>query len=126
MRFERPPFRNRPNPRGKNNGAGNHGGGNQGGGNGMRVNAPARPAEFDPGMDVEDEEDIYSEPGAKREAEYLKQLAEDHTPVVVQLNNGDRFKGFIEYYDRRFIRLTRTGQPNLFVFKQDIKYLMEE
>jgi hypothetical protein len=32
----------------------------------------------------------------------------------------------VEYYDASFIRLTRSGQPNLFIFKHDIKYLVEE
>ena len=34
--------------------------------------------------------------------------------------------GIVEYYDRSFIRLTRQGLPNLFIFKHDIKYLQEE
>ena len=34
--------------------------------------------------------------------------------------------GVIEYYDHRFIRLTRDGEPNLFIFKHDIKYIQEE
>jgi len=33
--------------------------------------------------------------------------------------------GVIEYYDQSFIRLTRRGEANLFIFKHDIKYLME-
>ena len=28
--------------------------------------------------------------------------------------------------DASFIRITRSGQPNLFIFKHDIKYLIEE
>lgn len=60
------------------------------------------------------------------EAEYLRRLAQAQTPVVVQLRSGETIKGFIEYYDQRFIRLTRRGAPNLFVFKQDIKYFYEE
>ena len=39
--------------------------------------------------------------------------------------DGDEIKGVIEYYDQRFIRVTRTDAPNLFIFKHDIKYLYE-
>ena len=60
------------------------------------------------------------------EAEYLQRLAQDQTPVVVHLRSGETVRGFIEYYDQRFIRLTRQGAPNLFIFKQDIKYVYEE
>jgi len=70
--------------------------------------------------------DDESEGGVRGEAEYLRHLTEQHTPVVVHLVTGENFRGFIEYYDRRFIRLTREKAPNLFIFKQDIKYLCEE
>ncbi len=63
---------------------------------------------------------------AGREVEYLRQLAKEQTPVVVHLRTGEVFRGFVEYYDRRFIRLTRQSEPNVFLFKQDIKYLCEE
>ena len=32
----------------------------------------------------------------------------------------------IEYYDHSFIRITRQGAPNLFIFKHDINYLVEQ
>ncbi len=63
---------------------------------------------------------------ASREVEYLRRLSKEQTPVVVHLRTGEIFRGFVEYYDRRFIRLTRQTEPNLFLFKQDIKYLCEE
>ena len=44
----------------------------------------------------------------------------------VKLEDGEEVAGIIEYYDQSFIRLTRKGQPNLFIFKHDIKYLQEE
>jgi hypothetical protein len=34
-------------------------------------------------------------------------------------------EGLVEFYDANFIRITRTGAPNLFLFKHDIKYLYE-
>jgi host factor-I protein len=60
------------------------------------------------------------------EAKYLKRLIENATPVRVKLVGGEEVKGVIEYYDQSFIRLTRDGEPNLFIFKHDINYLSEE
>lgn len=60
------------------------------------------------------------------EAKYLKQLIEQGTPVRVKMTDGEEVVGVVEYYDQSFIRLTRAGQPNLFIFKHDIKYLQEE
>ena len=60
------------------------------------------------------------------EAKYLKQLIEDATPVRVKMADGEEVVGVVEYYDQSFIRLTRDGEPNLFIFKHDIKYLQEE
>ena len=44
----------------------------------------------------------------------------------VKMFDGEEVEGTIEYYDKSFIRLTRDGKPNLFIFKHDIKYLVEE
>ena len=57
---------------------------------------------------------------------YLKQLIEHATPVRVKMLDGEEVEGTIEYYDKSFIRITRDGKPNLFIFKHDIKYLAEE
>jgi host factor-I protein len=53
-------------------------------------------------------------------------LIENSTPVRVKLEDGEEVVGIIEYYDQSFIRLTRVGEANLFIFKHDIKYLAEE
>jgi host factor-I protein len=53
-------------------------------------------------------------------------LIEQGTPVRVKLADGEEVVGTIEYYDQSFIRLTREGEPNLFIFKHEIKYLQEE
>ena len=60
------------------------------------------------------------------ETRYLKRLIETSTPVRVKLADGEEVVGIIEYYDQSFIRLTRKGEANLFIFKHDIKYLSEE
>jgi host factor-I protein len=59
------------------------------------------------------------------EVKYLRHLIEKKIPVSVKLTDGEQVDGVVEYYDRRFIRITRTGAPNLFIFKHDIKYLFE-
>jgi len=60
------------------------------------------------------------------ETRYLKQLIEKQTPVRVRLSNNEEVVGVVEYYDTSFIRITRDGAPNLFIFKHDIKYLIED
>jgi len=60
------------------------------------------------------------------ETKYLKQLIENQTPVRVRLSNNEEVVGVVEYYDTSFIRITRDGAPNLFIFKHDIKYLVED
>ena len=60
------------------------------------------------------------------ESKYLKRLIEQGTSVTVKLSNNEEVRGVVEYYDSSFIRITRAGLPNLFIFKHDIKYLIEE
>ena len=60
------------------------------------------------------------------ETKYLKQLIESGTSVRVRLSNNEEVVGVVEYYDTSFIRITRDGAPNLFIFKHDIKYLIED
>lgn len=59
------------------------------------------------------------------EVKYLRHLIDNHIPVRVKLLDNEEVKGVIEYYDHNFIRVTRDGAPNLFIFKHDIKYLAE-
>lgn len=59
------------------------------------------------------------------EAKYLKQLIAQKSRVRIKLSNDEWIDGTLEYFDTRFIRVTRDDAPNLFVFKHDIKYLME-
>jgi host factor-I protein len=59
------------------------------------------------------------------EAKYLKRLIESAAPVLVKLEDGEEVVGVIEYYDHSFIRITREGEPNLFIFKHDIHYIVE-
>jgi host factor-I protein len=59
------------------------------------------------------------------EPKFLKQLIEGQTRVGIKLDDDSTVIGTIEYYDAAFIRLTREGAPNLFLFKNNIKYLYE-
>jgi host factor-I protein len=60
------------------------------------------------------------------EVKYLKHLIDTQKPVRLKLSDNEEVRGMVEYFDARFLRITRAGQPNLFVFKHDIKYLIEE
>ena len=60
-----------------------------------------------------------------KEGRYLQRLIEDRIPVRVRLADDQELEGTIEFCDARFLRITRPNQPNLFVFKHDIKYLLE-
>ena len=61
-----------------------------------------------------------------REAEYIDRLSKNRTPVVVKLIDGEEVKGWIEYYDKDIIRITRDALPNLFIYKSRVKYLYED
>jgi host factor-I protein len=61
-----------------------------------------------------------------QEAAYLRALGEKQKPVSIKLTGGEVVHGWIEYYDRDMLRLTRDDQPNLFIFKHDILYISED
>jgi host factor-I protein len=79
---------------------------------------PARPSRGAPA----------ARPGERtlEEAKYLKHLSEKGIPVLIRLRNNEEFSGTVEYYDASFIRLTRENEPNLFIYKHDVKYLCEQ
>ena len=53
-------------------------------------------------------------------------LGEKQKAVSIKLADGEVVRGWIEYYDKNMVRLTREGAPNLFIFKHDIMYIAEE
>jgi len=57
---------------------------------------------------------------------YLSRLIQDKTPVIVKLVDGDEIFGWIEYYDKSFIRLTRDDAPNVFIYKEQIRFIIEQ
>jgi sRNA-binding regulator protein Hfq len=67
-------------------------------------------------------------PPAQTSAEeyyYLKQMAAK-TPMVVVLDNDEKLRGWIEWYDKDSLKLNRSEGPNLMVFKARIRYLYKE
>jgi host factor-I protein len=60
------------------------------------------------------------------EASYLKSLGEKQKTVSIKLVDGEVVRGWIEYYDKNMVRLTREEGPNLFIFKHDIMYIAED
>lgn len=56
---------------------------------------------------------------------YLKQM-QARTPMVVVLDSGEEFRGWIEWYDKDTIKLNRHREPNLMLFKQNIRYMFKE
>ena len=60
------------------------------------------------------------------EAAFLKAIGEKQKLVSVKLMDGQIVHGWIEYYDRNMVRLTREGAPNLFIFKHEIMYSADE
>lgn len=53
-------------------------------------------------------------------------LGEKQKAVSVKLMDGQVVQGWIEYYDRGMVRLTRQDAPNLFIFKHEIMYITED
>lgn len=56
---------------------------------------------------------------------YVKQM-QAKTPMVIVLTDGEILRGVIEWYDRTCVKVHRTGEPNLLLYKSSIKYLYKE
>jgi len=85
----------------------------------MSFHGPGRPAaprkaKFTPPEDTSEE------------AAYLKMLGEKQKPVSIKLADGEVVYGWIEYYDKNMLRLTRQDKPNLFIYKDEIMYIAED
>ena len=59
------------------------------------------------------------------EVKSLRYLIANAVPVCIRLSDNEEVCGTVEFFDQNLIRLTRSGSPNLFVYKHDIKYLYE-
>jgi host factor-I protein len=60
-----------------------------------------------------------------QEALYLRSLSERQVIVSIKLRDGETVRGWIEYFDDSMLRLTREGQPNLFIYKNQIRSISE-
>ena len=61
-----------------------------------------------------------------QEALYLRSLSERRATITIQLRDSETVTGWIEYFDDQMIRLTRDGQPNLFIYKTHILSITEQ
>jgi len=53
---------------------------------------------------------------------YLKQM-QSKTQMTIVLKDGEVLKGVIEWYDKGCLKVNRDGEPNLLIFKSNIKYM---
>jgi small nuclear ribonucleoprotein (snRNP)-like protein len=60
------------------------------------------------------------------ETNYLVKNMEARTPMVVRLVDNEEVRGWIEYYDRKMIKLNRRQPPHLFIRKENIKYIYKD
>jgi host factor-I protein len=60
-----------------------------------------------------------------QEALYLRSLSDRQVIVQIKLRDGETVRGWIEYFDDAMLRLTREGQPNLFIYKHQIRTISE-
>jgi host factor-I protein len=56
---------------------------------------------------------------------FVKQM-QSRTSVAVVLTDGEVLHGSVEWYDRDCIKLTRTGSPNVLLYKHVIKYIYKD
>lgn len=54
---------------------------------------------------------------------YFQKQMQSRTLMTVVLKNGEEIQGVIEWYDRCCIKFSRTGRPNLLVYKPGIRYM---
>ena len=55
----------------------------------------------------------------------VKQL-QAKTPMVITLKDGEVLKGVIEWYDRSCLKVNREGDPNVLLYKSNIKYMYKD
>jgi len=86
-------------------GGGPGGGGGAGGAGGRKVTPP----------ETTNAENFY----------YQKQM-QGKTPMVIVLRDGEEVHGIIEWYDKNCLKVNRTSEPNVVIYKPAIKYMYKE
>jgi host factor-I protein len=56
---------------------------------------------------------------------YYKKQMDQHTLMVIVLNDGEEVEGTIEWYDRSALKINRRGAPNIMLLKHNIKYMFK-
>ena len=56
---------------------------------------------------------------------YLKQM-QSKTPMVIVLQDDEKLRGTIEWYDKHCLKINRIKEPNVVVPKHNIKYLYKQ
>ena len=56
---------------------------------------------------------------------YLKQM-QAKTPMVIVLQDGEKIRGSIEWYDKHCLKINRVREPNILLPKHNIKYLYKQ
>ena len=56
---------------------------------------------------------------------YLKQM-QSKTPMVVVLQNDEKVRGVIEWYDKHCLKINRVKEPNILLPKHNIKYIYKQ
>ena len=56
---------------------------------------------------------------------YVKQM-QGKTPMVFVLRDGETLHGVIEWYDKCCLKVNRNGEPNLLLYKPNIKYMYKD
>ena len=57
------------------------------------------------------------------ESFYYQKQMQSRTPMVLVLKDGEEVHGCIEWYDRNCIKVNRNGQPNVLIYKSNIRYM---
>jgi sRNA-binding regulator protein Hfq len=56
---------------------------------------------------------------------YLKQM-QSKTPMVIVLQDDEKLRGVIEWYDKHCLKINRVKEPNVVVPKHNIKYIYKQ
>ncbi len=57
------------------------------------------------------------------ESFYYQKQMQSRTPMVLVMKDGEEIHGWIEWYDRNCIKVNRSGQPNILIYKCNIRYM---
>jgi host factor-I protein len=92
-----------------------------------RLIRPNRNEMQDPRARSKDGQPKKSTPPDQTNAEnfyYIKQM-QSKTPMTIVLKDGETLKGIIEWYDKNCLKVNREGDPNLLIYKSNIKYMFK-